>query len=521
MKLQCDSRQLSLFLHDRLPADSQRVLEAHLEVCPACQKQLDELAGGMCWWQDVRNCLRDVPDPELEPTRPPFEPPDGWKSDLDFLKPSDKPGSLGRIAAYEILEVIGRGGMGIVLRAFDPALHRPVAIKVLAREYASNGAARKRFAREARAIAAVSHDHIVPVHAVDPDARPPYLVMAYLPGESLQQRLDRSGPLDLKEILRIGMQTAAGLAAAHAQGLVHRDIKPANIMLEKGIERVRITDFGLARAVDDASVTRNGAVAGTPQYMAPEQAMGKVLDQRADLYSLGSTLYAMCTGRAPFRADSGLAVLRQVTDTEPTPIRSLNVEIPAWLEGIVGKLHRKDPDQRFQSAAEVAALLEGCLAHVQQPDCNRLPRVACDLLSSQPSSRARLVALVGMLALVALFFFARSPERKNEDHELNHPGAEGGSHSAVDSLMADVQAFEDAASNFQQNLGILQQSLAPAPAIGNDLAKSIVGLRQQVLRLENELGRNSTGDADFVEHQLSTIRQRLDNLEKQASRFPE
>ena len=164
-----------------------------------------------------------------------------------------------------------------------------------------------------------------------------------------------------------------GLAAAHAQGLVHRDIKPANIMLENGVERVRITDFGLARAVDDASVTQRGAVAGTPQYMAPEQAQGESVDQRADLFALGSTIYAMCTGRAPFRGDSGMAVIRQVCDVEPPSIRSINPDVPAWLEGIVRKLHAKDPAQRFQSADEVADLLGRCLAHVQQPDQHPQP----------------------------------------------------------------------------------------------------------------------------------------------------
>ncbi len=126
--------------------------------------------------------------------------------------------------------------------------------------------------------------------------------MPYVPGHSLQERIDQTGPLELREILRIGMQTAAGLAAAHAQGLVHRDIKPANILLENGVERVRITDFGLARAVDDATQTQSGVVAGTPQYMAPEQARGEAVDHRADLFSLGSVLYAMCTGHSPFRA---------------------------------------------------------------------------------------------------------------------------------------------------------------------------------------------------------------------------
>src|SRR5207237_2922283 len=127
------------------------------------------------------------------------------------------------------------------------------------------------------------------------------------------------------------MQTASGLAAAHAQGLVHRDIKPANILLENGVERVKITDFGLARAIADANLTQSGVVAGTPQFMSPEQARGDPVDQRADLFSFGSVLYAMCTGRAPFRGSNSMSVLKRVCDEMPTPVRETNPEIPDWL----------------------------------------------------------------------------------------------------------------------------------------------------------------------------------------------
>src|SRR5262249_13675394 len=151
---------------------------------------------------------------------------------LDFLAPPSRPGSLGRLGHYEVLEVVGRGGMGIVLRAFDDKLHRVVAIKVLAPQVAASASARQRFVREARAVAAVTHDNVIDVHAVEDAGAVPYLVMQYVHGATLQQKLDRTGPLPLKEILRIGLQTAAGLAAAHAQGLVHRDVKPANILLE-------------------------------------------------------------------------------------------------------------------------------------------------------------------------------------------------------------------------------------------------------------------------------------------------
>src|SRR5262249_18040637 len=148
--------------------------------------------------------------------------------------------------------------------------------------------ARRRFTREGRAAAAVSHDHVITIHAVEDSGPLPYIVMQLVAGASLQERIDRAGPLPLVEVLRIGRQTAAGLAAAHAQGLVHRDVKPANILLENGIERVKLTDFGLARAADDASLTQSGAIAGTPAFMSPEQAEGKPIDHRSDLFSLGS-----------------------------------------------------------------------------------------------------------------------------------------------------------------------------------------------------------------------------------------
>ena len=201
--------------------------------------------------------------------------------------------------------MIGQGGMGVVLKAFEPALHRLVAIKVLAAAVAGSATARRRFTREAQAAAAVCHDHIVAVHGVHEADGLPYLVMQYVAGESLQTRLDRTGPLEVIEIVRIGLQTAPGLAAAHAQGLIHRDIKPANLLLENGLARVKITDFGLARMADDVQLTQNGVVAGTPEYMAPEQARGETVDHRADLFSLGSVLYALCTGRAALPRHDG------------------------------------------------------------------------------------------------------------------------------------------------------------------------------------------------------------------------
>ena len=276
--------------------------------------------------------------------------------------------------------VVGRGAFGIVLRAYDTKLNRIVAVKVMAPELATKPVAVKRFLREAQAAAAVRHDHVVTIHAIDETNVPPFIVMEFVEGQSLKDKVERVGALELEEILRIGKQIAAGLAAAHKEGLVHRDIKPENVLLENGIQRVKITDFGLARAVDDIGMTQTGIIAGTPQYMSPEQGLGLPIDARSDLFSLGSVLYTLCTGRAPFHADSAIATLRQVCDERPRAIRELNPEIPTWLEEVVMRLLEKEAKDRFQSAEEVQAVFAKCLSHVQSGRTGRLS-FAC---ASQP-----------------------------------------------------------------------------------------------------------------------------------------
>ena len=352
----------------------------------------------------------------------PHEPPtlmDHEKAELDgltFLAPSDKPGRLGRLGHYEVQEVIGKGGFGIVLKAFDEKLHRVVAIKVLSPVYAAIGSARDRFIREARTAAAVKNEHVIAIHDVEKDTQPPYLVMEMIDGVSLQDKIDKQGSLSLKEILRIGLQTAEGLAAAHKQGIVHRDIKPANILLENGVERVKITDFGLARAVDDASVSQSGTVAGTPMYMSPEQAEGLAVDHRSDLFSLGTVLYAMCTGHPPFRASGTHAVLKRVIDASPRPIREINSEIPDWLCDIISKLHAKKPEDRFQTAREVAELLGQHLAHLQQPTVTPRPaNVQPPSPTSAPAGNLAAnasipILILGVLAILAVGVFAAGAE---------------------------------------------------------------------------------------------------------------
>jgi len=212
--------------------------------------------------------------------------------------------------------------------------------------------------------------------------------MPYVPCESLQQRLDRQGGVETLDVLRIAWQVSRGLAAAHAQGLVHRDVKPANILLEKGVDRVLLTNFGLVRAADDASVTCTGVIAGTPQYMSPEQARGESLDARSDLFSLGSVMYAMATGRPPFRAETSYGVLRRITDTEPRPIGDVNPAIPGWLAAVIATLHAKTPVARFAAADELADLLEQCLAHLHQPGSVPLPEGVAVLARDVPHTTA-------------------------------------------------------------------------------------------------------------------------------------
>ena len=385
---------------DAVPEDQREPFERHLESCTVCQERLQRAEEG---GDVLRRLGQQVGDPTLAPVDPTLRQFLDWlheekapdcpgamgPDDLYFLRPAEHPGDLGVLGPYEVHEVIGQGGMGVVLKAFDPALNRLVAIKVLAAGVAGSAMARKRFAREAQAAAAVCHDHVVTVHGVHEADGLPYLVMQYVAGESLQDRLDRMGALEVEEIVCIGLQTAKGLAAAHAQGLIHRDITPANLLLSEAAAPIgRMGQRGLMGRIrpirpirswsrsptsawrgmiDDVPFTRCGVVAGTPEYMAPEQACGETVDHRADLFSLGSVLYAMCTGAPPFRASTPLAVLRQVSELTPTPLHPLNPDVPAWLEAFIVRLMAKNPADRFQSAAEVAVLLEGYLGHLRQP----------------------------------------------------------------------------------------------------------------------------------------------------------
>ena len=429
-----DDRCLEGLLRESLPEGEQAALTDHVGDCAACQGALDRLAAGptvdalrqaergrppadSAYWPAVQQLDRDVTQPGSgeQPRAPGVA--------LDFLLPSGDPAHLGRLDHFDILGVVGRGGMGVVLRGFDTHLQRDVAVKILDPAVAHDEIARKRFCRESRTAASISHENVVAVHHVahEESTDLPYLVMQLIDGEALDERLARGGRMPLRDVVHIGAQVAAGLAAAHEKGLIHRDVKPANVLLERGTDRVKLADFGLARAAEDVRLTRTGLVTGTPLYMAPEQARGEDLDARADLFSLGVLLYELCTGATPFDAKSPLAVLNRLTDERHRPVRELNPDVPEWLAAVIDRLLAKSPDDRFQSAREVAGLLDFHWSAL---------KTSSDVVAACPGKRAhRLRQGLVILAAVAVGAVATAapvlfwPGRTNNGVTREEPSA--------------------------------------------------------------------------------------------------
>ena len=535
--MHCDPERIAALLSGEIEAEEQHRLEAHIETCDLCRNTLSDSASELGEWSAAASHLRDdeydgsvsvvsprgtnLSQSEIEhaveirstdsATAVVIRQIVGW------LDPTDDPRMLGRLGGYEIAGVIGSGGMGVVLKGFDASLNRFVAIKLLAPHLAGNGASRQRFAREAQAAAAVVHENVIAIHSVSEFNDLPYLVMPYVRGMSLQKRLDSEGPLELEEILRIGMQTASGLAQAHALGLVHRDIKPANILLADGVARVTITDFGLARAADDASLTHSGMIAGTPQYMSPEQASGSSVDQRSDLYSLGSLMYAMCAGRPPFRADSAYGILKRIAEESARPIREVNPKVPEWLANIIGKLHQRDPGHRFRNATDVERLLADCLAHVQQPTRVGLPPELNRLGKLKRDSRRVLLAL-GLIAIAVGLGFggwfmqtgqdsdASMTEESPDETVATDSSAEAFGRSGPDNPTAPMApAFAPPGSSGFDGSRVVKATEPTAEQFGQELRQ----LDETIERLSIEIDEatpDMTVDSDFFDpNQLPEI----------------
>jgi hypothetical protein len=253
---------------------------------------------------------------------------------------------------YELLELMGRGGMGSVHRGRDLVLERVVAVKVLPGALAADPSAVARFQREARAAAALNHPGVVAVYDTGVDGDTRFIVMECVAGESLATVLAREGPLDATRAVAIAARMAAALAAAHARGIVHRDVKPSNVMLGHA-DAVKVLDFGIARALGDAAITRTATVLGTAAYVAPEQGRGEPADERSDCYGLGCVLYEMLAGRPPFTGDAIAAVIHQHVTAEPVGLRARGARVPAALDALALSLLEKDPRRRLGPAGHV------------------------------------------------------------------------------------------------------------------------------------------------------------------------
>jgi eukaryotic-like serine/threonine-protein kinase len=261
------------------------------------------------------------------------------------------------LGSYELKALLGRGAMGVVFKALEPSLQRHVAIKVLAPELAASPAARERFAREARVAASIQHPNVTTIFAVRELDGFTYLAMEYVEGACLEAVVKSGGPMPVPALVTTARQIAEGLAAAHEKQVVHRDIKPANILIEGTTGRAKISDFGLARVCDDARVTADGALIGTPYYMAPEVILGQSAGPASDLFSFGAVLYAMATARLPFPGQTVAAVFNTITNGAPTPPRHHRPNLPEWFERAILRLLEKNPKDRFDGAASAAKLL--------------------------------------------------------------------------------------------------------------------------------------------------------------------
>jgi predicted Ser/Thr protein kinase len=324
---------------------------------------------------------------------------------------------LGR---YQLLEVIGRGGMGVVYRAADRVLDRIVAVKVLAVDHAEEPTFVARFEREARAAAALSHRNIVAVYDSGHDGHARFIVMECVAGANLAQLVGQRGPLPAEQAVQIAGQVAGALAAAHRAGIIHRDIKSANVMVDQA-GTVKVLDFGIARATGSTSLTQ-AAILGSAPYIAPEVTRGQRADERSDIYSLGCVLYEMLTGRPPFTGELPAAIMHQHNSAKPRAPRELNRSVPAGLDALVMQMLAKRPADRPQRAAQLTEALPASLRgrmdspSASQPGASEPTRV---LPPRRRFGRVEMIALAtaSLLVLcgVTLALLASSgsrPERK-------------------------------------------------------------------------------------------------------------
>jgi serine/threonine protein kinase len=347
-----------------------------------------------------------------------------------LLVPPRDDGEIGHLAHYRVVKQLGQGGMGVVYQAEDENLRRLVALKVMRGDFANHPEARARFHREAQSVAALRHDNIVTIYQVGEDRGIPFLAMEFLKGKSLDDWLRPDRRATVAETLVIGRQVAAGLAAAHAEGMIHRDIKPGNLWLEEPKGRVKILEFGLARQSDGelSELTQRGSMLGTPAYMAPEQMRGEIVDYRCDLFSLGCVLYRMITGRLPFQGNTVYAVMAAVASETPPAVTVLNPGVPQRLSDLIARLLAKDARDRPASAQEVFDELRAIHANLKAESgpmatvTDAAPKPTAPVPESPRGFKVWPIAVaVGLLALVVLAVVLARGRSRTDDPTRKSP----------------------------------------------------------------------------------------------------
>jgi serine/threonine protein kinase/predicted esterase len=306
---------------------------------------------------------------------------------------------------YKIIEVLGRGGMGIVYKAEDTKLKRSVALKFLPPELIQDEEARKRFVLEAQTAAGLSHPNICTIHEIDKEEGKSFISMECVKGQSLKERIGQA-PLGIDEVLDISLQVAEGLEEAHKKGIIHRDIKSANIMItDKG--QAKIMDFGLAKVKGSTLLTREGTTLGTVAYMSPEQARGEEIDHRSDIWSLGVVMYEMLSGELPFRGDREASILYSVVHEEPKPLQEIKRDLPPELQQIITRALKKKPESRYSSAAEMLKDLKKYQDVLRAEELGAFNLRTLLRRIRKPRVAIPAVSLVIAISLVTVWFFNR------------------------------------------------------------------------------------------------------------------
>ncbi|MCA9190287.1 MAG: serine/threonine protein kinase [Planctomycetales bacterium] len=493
-------------------ASSNTDLERHLDTCESCRRKLMDSAVQADWCADACETLSseqdtaalqrisrsicaladqtrregsDLHEIELEQLRP-------------LLDPPSHPELIGRLGRYELEQLIGRGGMGLVFRAFDGELHRVVAVKTLATHLIPISSARQRFVREGRAAASLAHPHIVPVFDVITEERAPALVMQFIAGPTLDQWLLQHGPLPWQQVIQLGTQLASALSAAHVQGIVHRDIKPGNVLLEAEASRALLADFGLARTLQAATLTHSGMLAGTPDFMSPEQAHGKNVDTASDLFSFGSVLYTMLCGQPPFRSTDAMATMNRICHRPHIPVMQVTDGVPVELSSLIDRLLAKDPRRRPSQASQVAELLQHMAsAPVRFGSPKRYP-------SLKVSTWGLIAILILVLAVSPLLLQWMWPTQNT---------------TKVQSLVTAPQATHR--PNFtSQRLDEFGRQFITADSILQDLEQRVQSLHQQVFATESQSANRFPEFGLDIDQQLNQLRRQVQSLETQVEANP-